>query len=115
MPMLSGLAPSATPKGAKLVLSDPNLGVSEGLSRVLSGQIGDDPERGLKERMRRAVETLGPDWTLRRVAEATGENYKNVLRWISGETTLPAEFLVRFLAQVPVDHQYVLFGVDRSV
>lgn len=71
-------------------------------------QIRDTTEKGLKTRMNARVEQLG--WTLARVAEETAEGYKNVQRWIRGPTAVPADFIARYVAAVPVDPVWLLTG-----
>lgn len=77
----------------------------------LVGQRDNMPEKDLKERLRKRLEDAG--WTLARLAEETGENYKNIQRWVSGTTTIPATFLVKFARVVPGDHSTLLTGDEK--
>lgn len=69
-------------------------------------QIRDTTEKGLKARMSARIDQLG--WTLARVAEATGDSYKNVQRWVRGTTSPPADFVARYVAAVPVNPIWLL-------
>lgn len=69
-------------------------------------QVRDTTEKGLKARMSARVDQLG--WTLARVAEETGDSYKNVQRWIRGTTSPPADFIARYVAAVPVNPVWLL-------
>lgn len=61
--------------------------------------IGDISNEELKNRMNRWLFDAG--WTLKQVAKQTGEDYKQVQRWMRGGTTIPATFLAKFMAVVP--------------
>lgn len=71
--------------------------------------MGDISEAGLKRRMKERLSALD-DWTLKRLAKATGDDYKNVVRWVSEATTVPADFLARYVSAVPVNPVWLLTG-----
>lgn len=66
----------------------------------------------LKHRMQVRLKELG--WDLKEVSERTGDDYRNVQRWIKEDTTIPASFLVRFVAHVPVNPEWLMFGYGGS-
>jgi hypothetical protein len=69
----------------------------------------DTSEAGLKARLKEHAEKEG--WDLARLAKETGDNYKNVLRWISGDTTVPGDFVGRYIVALPVDPAWLLTGM----
>lgn len=75
----------------------------------MKGQMRDTSEEGLKKRMALRLSQL-EGWTLQRLADETGEGYKNVQRWVSGAVTVPAHFITRYAAVVPVDPVWLLTG-----
>lgn len=54
------------------------------------------------------LEELG--YSLPDLAEATGESYRNVHRWIREDIRVPAHFLGLFAQAVPVDARWLLTG-----
>ena len=48
---------------------------------------------------------------LTELAQLTGDEYKNVQRWMSGSTeTIPADFVGRYIKAVPVSPLWILTG-----
>lgn len=58
--------------------------------------------------MRMRLEELG--YSLPDLAEATGESYRNVHRWVREDIRVPAHFVARFAEVVPVDPTWLLTG-----
>lgn len=99
------------------VPSTPNMGAQIRGVKGPVGQITDTSERAIKDRLRDSLDDLGgksAGFTLQKVAELTGENYKNVQRWVAGDTTLPAHFVARFAAALPVDAGWILTGISSE-
>jgi len=69
--------------------------------------VGDD-EGHIKNRMNQRLGQLR--WSLVDLAEATGESYRNVHRWIREEVKVPAHFVSRFAESVPVSTRWLLTG-----
>jgi len=64
--------------------------------------------QALKARMRERLERVR--WTLEELADQTGESYSNIRNWVTGRTRVPATFLARFAAVVPVNAKWLLTG-----
>ncbi len=69
-------------------------------------------DEALKRRLREGLEILGI--SMAAIARRTGVDYKNVQRWITGDTTIPAAFLASFAAAVPVDPRWLLTGEGEA-
>lgn len=68
----------------------------------------DTSPAALKRRMNERLEQLR--WTLTELAEKTGENYRNVHRWLREDVKVPADFVARFVEVVPVKADWLLTG-----
>lgn len=68
----------------------------------------DTSQAALKRRMNERLEQLR--WTLAELAQKTGENYRNVHRWLREEVKVPADFVSRFVEVVPVSAEWLLTG-----
>lgn len=68
----------------------------------------DTSQAALKRRMNERLEQLR--WTLVDLAEKTGENYRNVHRWLREDVKIPADFVSRFVEVVPVNAEWLLTG-----
>ncbi len=66
----------------------------------------------IKHRMRVRLDELG--YSLPELAEATGESYRNVHRWVREEIRIPAHFVALFAEAVPVDARWLLTGRGTS-
>lgn len=66
----------------------------------------------IKARMNFRLEELG--YSLPDLAEATGESYRNVHRWVREDIRVPAHFLALFAQAVPVDARWLLTGEGSS-
>lgn len=64
--------------------------------------------RQIKVRMRTRLDELG--CSLPQLAEATGESYRNVHRWVREDIRVPAHFVALFAEAVPVDTRWLLTG-----
>ena len=62
----------------------------------------------IKVRMRTRLEELG--FSLPQLAEATGESYRNVHRWVREDIRVPAHFVALFAEAVPVNTRWLLTG-----
>lgn len=58
--------------------------------------------------MRMRLQELG--YSLPDLAEATGESYRNVHRWVREDIRVPAHFVARFAEAVPVNPTWLLTG-----
>lgn len=58
--------------------------------------------------MRMRLQELG--YSLPELAEATGESYRNVHRWVREDIRVPAHFVARFAEAVPVNPTWLLTG-----
>jgi len=67
-----------------------------------------DIDAALKVRMRDRLRERR--WTLEDLARAADESYSNIRNWITGETRIPAWFLVRYAEVVPVSPVWLLTG-----
>lgn len=67
-----------------------------------------DEQRKIKSRMNERLGQLR--WSLVDLAEATGESYRNVHRWIREDVKVPAHFVGRFAQSVPVSTRWLLTG-----
>lgn len=67
-----------------------------------------EEERNIKSRMNQRLGQLR--WSLVDLAEATGESYRNVHRWIREDVKVPAHFVSRFAESVPVSTRWLLTG-----
>lgn len=68
----------------------------------------DAQAHALKRRMNERLRQLR--WTLADVAAKTGENYRNVHRWLREDVKVPADFVARFVRVVPVSADWLLTG-----
>lgn len=66
----------------------------------------------IKARMNHRLDELG--YSLPDLAQATGESYRNVHRWIREDIRVPAHFLALFAEAVPVDARWLLTGEGSS-
>lgn len=71
-----------------------------------------DQERKIKGRMNQRLSQLR--WSLVDLADATGESYRNVHRWVREEVKVPAHFVTRFAEAVPVDSRWLLTGAGTA-
>lgn len=67
-----------------------------------------DHTRDIKHRMRERLDQIG--WTQRRLATEAGERYRNVNRWLTQETVMPAGFITSYVRTVPVDAKWLVTG-----
>jgi hypothetical protein len=77
------------------------------------GQISGITQEDIKRRMRDFLRG-DPEWTLRRVADESGEDYKSVQRWVTGGTTVPAHFLAAFSVVTGASERWLLTGEDSG-
>lgn len=91
----------------------PKLGHSCTEVKVFLEQFGEKSVAAIKERLRIGLEGRRLTW----LAEATGDDYKNVHRWVSGPTEPPPDFIARYCAAVGVSADWVLLerGTMRAV
>lgn len=75
--------------------------------------IGNTSEAAIKRRMRERADALSGGKGIRYIEERTKESYKNVQRWVGGQTTVPAEFVARYITSIPVDPVWLLTGRGR--
>jgi transcriptional regulator with XRE-family HTH domain len=98
--------------GYQLVPSTPNMHPPIGGVKGSVDQIVGTDAHALKKRLKKRL--LDLDVKLKEVAERTGDDYKNVQRWVSGSTTMPADFLARVVAKVDVDPRWLLLGPEAN-
>lgn len=67
-----------------------------------------DSDEAVKSRMDRRLDKLS--WSLVDLADATGESYRNVHRWVREDVKVPAHFISRFARVVPVNPSWLLTG-----
>lgn len=65
-------------------------------------------ETGLKSRMQERIARLGI--TRDELAERTGDSPDSVKNWLGRKTVVPASFVARFAAAVPVNLEWLIFG-----
>jgi len=85
-----------------------------GRSELQTSAWGFDVGKGrqIKVRMRTRIDELG--YSLPQLAEATGESYRNVHRWVREDIRVPAHFVALFAEAVPVDTRWLLTGNGTS-
>lgn len=74
--------------------------------------VGVGKGRQIKIRMRMRLDELG--YSLPQLAEATGESYRNVHRWVREDIRVPAHFVALFAEAIPVDTRWLLTGDGTS-
>ena len=60
----------------------------------------------LKDRLKDGLDGRPLTW----LADKTGDSYKNVQRWVSGDTTPPPDFLVRYLEATGWSADWLMLG-----
>lgn len=53
-------------------------------------------------------------WSLRKLEAETGDRYKNIQNWLRQDVRIPVEFVARFIAHVPVNPDWLMFGRGES-
>lgn len=82
--------------------------MGEGIEFSQGGGVSDSSDDAIKSRINRRLDEL--DWSLVDLADATGQSYRNVHRWVRDDVKVPAHFITRFAEVVPVDPRWLLTG-----
>lgn len=68
--------------------------------------------RQIKERMLDRLRQIG--WSQKKLADETGEPYRNVNRWLGGDVSMPAGFVGLYAKAVPVDARWLTTGEGEA-
>lgn len=72
----------------------------------------DEATAAIQERCLQRLKELG--WTQQRLADETGELYKNVNRWLGSGVKMPLGFLDLYVKAVPVNLRWLITGDGAS-